>query len=43
MQDVAGGKIRGVLGSAKHFIGDGATRYGANEGTATVLNFKNFI
>lgn len=43
LQDVAGGKIRGVLGSAKHFLGDGSTRYGANEGTATVLNFKNYI
>ncbi len=30
MQDISGGKIRGALGSAKHFLGDGSTRYGAN-------------
>lgn len=43
LQDVAAGKIRGVLGSAKHFMGDGSTRYGANEGAAVVNNFKNYI
>lgn len=30
LQDIFGGKLRGALGSAKHFIGDGSTRYGAN-------------
>lgn len=30
LQDVFSGKLRGVLGSAKHFIGDGSTKYGAN-------------
>jgi hypothetical protein len=30
LQDISGGKIRGALGSAKHFLGDGSTRYGAN-------------
>lgn len=43
LQDVSNGKIRGALGSAKHFMGDGATRYGANEGTTTVINYKNFV
>ncbi len=43
LQDVSSGKIRGVLGSVKHFIGDGSTKYGANEGSSTVLNFKNYI
>jgi beta-glucosidase len=35
--------ISGVLGTAKHFIGDGATLYGCNEGNAQVLNFKSFL
>ncbi len=28
--DVNNGKVNGVLGSAKGFFGDGATRFGAN-------------
>ena len=43
LQDVSGGKVRGVLGSGKHFIGDGSTHYGANEGSAIVHNFKNYV
>ena len=43
LQDVSGNQIRGVLGSAKHYLGDGSTHYGANEGTARVSNFKNYI
>lgn len=30
LMDVNNGKINGVLGSAKGFFGDGATKYGAN-------------
>lgn len=30
LQDVQNGKINGVLGTAKHFFGDGSTHYGAN-------------
>ena len=37
------GSFTGVLGSVKHFIGDGATLYGADEGNARVSNFKTFI
>lgn len=40
---MSNGKIRGALGSSKHFFADGATQYGANEGSATVLNYKNFV
>jgi len=43
LQDVSNGKINGVLGSVKHFFGDGSTLYGCNMGSANVLNFKNFI
>ena len=39
IQDVSNGKINGVLGTAKHFFGDGSTKFGANEGSASVLNF----
>lgn len=28
--DVNNGRVNGVLGSAKSFFGDGATRFGAN-------------
>lgn len=30
LQDVSNGQIKGVLGSGKHFFGDGSTHYGAN-------------
>lgn len=43
IQDVSNGKINGALGTAKHFFGDGSTHYGANEGSATVLSFKNYL
>ena len=43
IQDVSNGKINGVLGTAKHFFGDGSTKFGANEGSASVLNFKKYI
>jgi beta-glucosidase len=32
-----------VLASAKSFMADGATLYGANQGDARVYSFKNFI
>lgn len=41
--DTVNGKINGVLGSVKHFLGDGTTLYGANQGDARVYNFKNYI
>lgn len=43
LQDISNGKLNGALGTAKHFFGDGSTQYGANEGSASVLNFKNYI
>lgn len=43
LQDVSNGKINGVLGSVKHFFGDGSTLYGCNMGNANVMNFKNYI
>lgn len=43
LQDVSNNKINGVLGSAKHFFGDGSTLYGCNMGNANVMNFKNYI
>jgi beta-glucosidase len=43
LQDVGSGSIRGVLASAKHFIGDGATLYGADEGSARVHNYTTFF
>jgi beta-glucosidase len=43
LMDVNNGKINGVLGAAKSFIGDGATRFGASEGTTRVINFKTFL
>ena len=33
----------GVLTSTKHFMGDGATYWGADQGNDTVHNFKTFI
>jgi beta-glucosidase len=43
LMDVGNGKINGVLGGAKHFFGDGASRFGANEGSASVINFKTYL
>lgn len=43
LQSVSGNKLSGVLGSVKHFFGDGATLYGANEGNSRVYNFTTFI
>lgn len=43
LQDVSNNKINGVLGSAKHFFGDGSTLYGCNMGNANVMNFKNYV
>lgn len=33
----------GVLSSTKHFLGDGATYWGIDEGNDTVHNFANFL
>lgn len=41
--NVNNGKINGVMGSAKSFFGDGATKYGANEGSASVMNFREYL
>jgi len=41
--DVSNGKVNGVLGGAKSFFGDGATRFGANEGSSLVNNFNAFL
>ena len=35
--------LTGVLGSVKHYIGDGATMYGADEGNAHVGSYKSFF
>ena len=44
MQSIdASGKWAGVLSSVKHFMADGATLYGADQGDAMVYSFKNFI
>ena len=43
LQDVRNDKINGALGTAKHYIGDGATLYGCNMGNANVLRFKSFL
>ena len=37
------GALTGVLGSVKHYLGDGATMYGADEGSAHVGSFKSFL
>lgn len=37
------GALTGVLGSVKHFLGDGATMYGADEGNTHVGNFNSFL
>ena len=36
------GKIMGVMTSTKHFMGDGATYQGQDEGNARVYNFQAF-
>ncbi len=41
--DVSSGNVFGVLGGAKNFFGDGASRFGANEGSANVINFKTYL
>jgi beta-glucosidase len=41
--DTASGRVNGVVASVKHFMADGATLYGANQGDARVYNFKTFI
>ena len=43
LQEVSNGRIQGVVGSVKHFLGDGATLFGTNMGNAEVHNFKSFI
>lgn len=44
LQNIDGnGSWKGVVGSAKHFFGDGSTMFGANEGDARVYNFKNYV
>lgn len=37
------GRWNGVLGSAKHFMGDGSTLYGADQGDAVAYSFKSYI
>lgn len=37
------GALTGVMGSVKHFFGDGATFYGADEGNVMVNSYKSFI
>ena len=36
-------RMEGVLTSAKHFMGDGATFWGIDQGNATVYNMKAFV
>lgn len=35
--------LTGVIGSVKHYLGDGATMFGADEGNAHVGSFKTFL
>ena len=35
--------LTGVIGSVKHYLGDGATMYGADEGNVHVGSFKTFL
>jgi beta-glucosidase len=37
------GNYTGILGSVKHFYGDGATLFGADEGNSIVSSYKSFI
>ena len=43
LQDVSSNKINGILGSTKHFFGDGSTSSGCNMGNVDVMNFKNYL
>ena len=43
MPDPISGGLKGVLASVKHFLGDGATYLGVDEGNATVHDFKSFL
>ena len=43
LQQDNGNGLEGVLSSVKHFIGDGATFHGIDEGNDTVSNFANFL
>ena len=43
MQGSENKKINGALATVKHFLGDGSTFYGANMGSARVLDYKNYI
>ena len=43
LQDVSNGKINGVVGSVKHWMGDGSTLYGTNMGNAEVHSFESYI
>ena len=42
LQGINGNYIEGVLGSTKHFLGDGATLNGYDEGNCNVKNFPLF-
>ena len=37
------GKYDGILASAKHFLGDGATFWGIDQGNNTVYNMRSFL
>ena len=37
------GSLTGIVGSVKHFLGDGATMYGTDEGNVHVGSFKSFF
>lgn len=41
--DETSGSYKGVLTSTKHFLGDGATWWGVDEGNTTVHNFRTFL
>ena len=43
LMDVQSSGVKGVMASAKSFFGDGATRFGANEGSSSVINWKNYL
>jgi len=42
LQQIDGGKINGAVGSVKHFFGDGATLYGADEGSVDAGSYSGF-
>ncbi len=42
MQDINDNLIDGILTSTKHFLGDGSTYNGTDEGDARVYNFTSF-